>query len=192
MQRLWGRGSNAMVVIAGRPMVPSTFEQAYAGLPEDQRLRTRRLGLVGGQLKQDMLAATDLFAMPSRIDSFGIVYLEAWAYGVPVIGCHAGGVPDVIDDGQNGVLVEHGDEAGLAMAIEGLLADPERRRVMGRQGRAKVEAHYTWDRIYRGLAEVYQELTEIPVRGVDAGRGRRGSTAPGLSCRDGADHAFGH
>jgi len=200
MQRLWGRGSNASVVIAGRPMVPSTFERAYAGLPEDQRLRTRRLGLVGGQLKQDMLAATDLFAMPSRIDSFGIVYLEAWAYGVPVIGCHAGGVPDVIDDGQDGVLVEYGNEAGLATAIEGLLVDPERRRVMGRQGRAKVEAHYTWDRIYRGLAEVYQELTEISVRGVDAGRGRRESTAPGLLCRegpgllcrDGADHASGH
>ncbi len=109
-----------------------------------------------------MLAATDLFAMPSRIDSFGIVYLEAWAYGVPVIGCRAGGVPDVIDDGQDGVLVDYGDEAGLATAIEGLLADPERRRAMGRQGRAKVEAHYTWDRIYRGLAAVYQELRRSP------------------------------
>ncbi len=174
MQRLWDKGSSATLVIAGRPMVPSTFERAYAGLPEDQRLRTRRLGVVGGQLKQDMLAAADLFAMPSRIDSFGIVYLEAWAYGVPVIGCHAGGVPDVIEDGRDGVLVDYGDEAGLAVAIEGLLADPERRRAMGLRGRTKVESHYTWDRIYGGLAAVYQELE---------GAGRDG--------RDGADDAPG-
>jgi glycogen(starch) synthase len=185
MQHLWGKGSDATVVIAGRPMVPSSFERAYAGLPEDQRLQTRRLGLVDGQLKQDMLAATDLFAMPSQIDSFGIVYLEAWAYGVPVIGCRAGGVPDVIDDRKDGMLVDYGDEAGLAMAIEGLLADPEGRRAMGRRGRAKVEAHYTWNQIYRGLAAVYQEL-------VDAGRGRRSGNGPGLPCRDEVVHAPGH
>lgn len=174
MQRLWDKGSNATLVIAGRPMVPSTFERAYAGLPEDQRLMTRRLGVVGGQLKQDMLAATDLFAMPSRIDSFGIVYLEAWAYGVPVIGCRAGGVPDVVEDGQDGVLVDYGDDAGLAAAIEVLLAGPEHCRAMGWRGRIKVESHYTWDHIYRGLAAVYQELA-------GAGRDKRSgvSDAPG-------------
>ena len=170
MQRLWGKGSNATVVIAGRSMVPSTFERAFASLPENQRRWTRRLGLVDGQLKQDMLAATDLFAMPSRIDSFGIVYLEAWAYGVPVIGCRAGGVPDVIEDGQDGVLVEYGDETGLAMAIEGLLVDPERCRTMGQRGRAKVKAHYTWDQIYHGLAAVYQELVNAR-RDTRAGNG---------------------
>jgi glycosyltransferase involved in cell wall biosynthesis len=131
-----------------------------------------------------MLAATDLFAMPSRIDSFGIVYLEAWAYGVPVIGCRAGGVPDVIEDGQDGVLVGYGDETGLAMAIEGLLADPQRCRAMGQRGRAKVEAHYTWDQIYDGLAAVYREL-------VDAGRARRSGKGPGLTGRHGVGHAPG-
>jgi glycosyltransferase involved in cell wall biosynthesis len=94
-----------------------------------------------------------------------------------VIGCHAGGVPDVIEDGQDGVLVDYGDETGLAMAIEGLLADPESCRAMGQRGRAKVETHYTWDQIYCGLAAVYQEL-------VNAGQGRRGG--------NGEDHAPGH
>ena len=92
--------------------MPSTFEGVYGELPEAHRVRTRRLGPVRGQLKQDMLAATDLFVLPSRVDSFGIVYLEAWAYGLPVIGCRAGGVPDVIDDGQDGLLVNYGDEPG--------------------------------------------------------------------------------
>jgi glycogen(starch) synthase len=158
MQRLWDGGSEAALVLAGPVVEPSSFERAYAALPEIHRVRIRRMGLVGGQLKQDMLAATEVFALPSRVDSFGIVYLEAWAYGVPVIGCRAGGVPDVIDDGQDGLLVDFRDPAGLAAAIEALLADPDRRQAMGRRGRAKVEAQYTWDGIYDGLLAVYQDV----------------------------------
>jgi glycosyltransferase involved in cell wall biosynthesis len=163
MQRLWYSGSQATLVIAGQPVAPTTFDQVYEGLPQAHRLRIRRMGPVGGQLKQDMLAASDLFAMPSRVDSFGIVYLEAWTYGLPVIGCHAGGVPDVIADGQDGLLVPFGDRASLASTIGALLADPDRRRRMGQRGRAKVEAHYTWDRIYQGLRTVYEELV-VPTR----------------------------
>jgi len=110
-----------------------------------------------------MLAATDLFAMPSRVDSFGIVYLEAWAYGLPVIGCHAGGVPDVIDDGQDGLLVPFGDQASLSSAIETLLTDPDRRRRLGQRGRAKVETTYTWGQIYQKLEAVYREVAASPV-----------------------------
>ena len=164
MQRLWGDGSDATLVIAGRPMTPSTFERAYRHLPETHRVRALRLGQASGALKQDMLAATDVFVLPSRVDSFGIVYLEAWAYRVPVIGCRAGGVPDVIDDGHDGLLVDYGDPAGLAAAIAALLADPARRRAVGERGRAKVEAHYTWDHIYGGLCAVYRELAS-PVEG---------------------------
>jgi glycosyltransferase involved in cell wall biosynthesis len=116
------------------------------------------MGCVHGQLKQDLLAGTDLFVLPSRIDSFGIVYLEAWTYGIAVIGCHAGGVPEVIDDGQDGLLVGYGDVTALASAIETLIADPERRRWMGTRGRAKVEAHYTWDRIYQVFLGACQEV----------------------------------
>jgi glycosyltransferase involved in cell wall biosynthesis len=155
-------GGEPTLVVAGPSVSPSTFDRVYDSLPEAHRLRIRRLGPVQGQLKQDMLAATDVFAMPSRVDSFGIVYLEAWAYGVPVIGCRAGGVPDVIDDGQDGLLVPYGDPASLASSIQTLLADPDRRRAMGQGGRAKVQARYTWDRIYRGLRAVYEELASTP------------------------------
>jgi glycogen(starch) synthase len=158
MQRLWSQGSQATLVIAGRPVQPSTFDRAYGDLPERDRARIRRLGQVSEDLKQDLLAAADVFAMPSRVDSFGIVYLEAWAYGVPVIGCRAGGVPDVIGDGQDGLLVEFGDQASLASAIDKLLSDPELRQAMGRRGRAKVQARYTWDRIYADLETVYGGL----------------------------------
>jgi glycogen(starch) synthase len=158
MQRLWDAGSEATLVLAGPLVEPSSFERVYAALPSAHRTHIRRLGPVGGSLKQDMLAATSLFALPSRVDSFGIVYLEAWAYGVPVIGCRAGGVPDVIDDGADGLLVEYGDVAGLAATVEALLADGDRSRAMGERGQAKVEAQYTWDRIYGGLLGVYRDL----------------------------------
>jgi glycogen(starch) synthase len=158
MQQLWAEGNRATLAIVGRPVKPSSFEREYQGLAESHRARVRRLGPVSDSLKQDILAATQVFAMPSRVDSFGIVYLEAWAYGIPVIGCHAGGVPDVIDDGQDGLLVPFGDPGALAQAIESLLADRGRRREMGQRGRSKVEAHFTWDRIYEGLRGIYEEL----------------------------------
>jgi glycosyltransferase involved in cell wall biosynthesis len=158
MQCLWDAGSDATLVVAGQPLAPSTFEQVYQALPDGHRQRIRRLGVVDGQLKQDMLAATDLFAMPSRVDSFGIVYLEAWAYGLPVIGCRAGGVPGVIEDGQDGLLVPYGDLVSLTSALDALLSAPDLRLAMGARGRAKVEARYTWNRIYDQLQAMYRAL----------------------------------
>jgi glycosyltransferase involved in cell wall biosynthesis len=162
MQSLWSQGNHATLVIAGRPIKPSSFDRIYDELPESQRSRIRRLGPVSDAVKQDLLAASDLFVMPSRVDSFGIVYLEAWAYGVPVIGCRAGGVPDVIDDEQDGLLVPFGEPSALASAIERLLADPELRQQMGRRGCAKVLANYTWEHIYGKLRTVYQTLVDAP------------------------------
>jgi glycosyltransferase involved in cell wall biosynthesis len=109
--------------------------------------------------------------MPSRVDSFGIVYLEAWAYRIPVIGCRSGGVPDVIDHGQDGLLVPFGNQALLALAIESLLVAPERRRTMGQRGRAKVEAHYTWNQVYHKLLATYREVVSSPSR-ANSGRAR--------------------
>jgi glycosyltransferase involved in cell wall biosynthesis len=162
MQHLWRKGSETTLVIVGQPVAPTSFERVYQELPDAHRQRIRRMGLVSEQLKQDLLAGTDVFAMPSRVDSFGIVYLEAWAYGVPVVGCRAGGVPDVIEHGQDGLLVLWGKEALLALAIDSLLSDPERRRAMGQRGRAKVEAQYTWDQIYAKLAKIYRDVVSRP------------------------------
>jgi glycosyltransferase involved in cell wall biosynthesis len=96
--------------------------------------------------------------MPSRTDSFGIVFLEAWCYSLAVIGARAGGVPDVIADGSDGLLVRYGDPEQLADAIGGLLANPERRQQMGAAGRAKVLATLTWDRVYQRAQAVYDQL----------------------------------
>lgn len=156
MEHLWSLGEQAHLVIAG-PQVDE-FVRFYDRLLPETRERILLLGPVLGRDKKDLLAATDVFALPSRIDSFGIVYLEAWAYGKPVIGARAGGVPDVIDEGQDGLLVEFGDARGLADAIHGLLKNPERSRAMGERGRAKVESRYTWRHVYDRLEMLYCQL----------------------------------
>jgi glycosyltransferase involved in cell wall biosynthesis len=156
MERLWEQERRAHLVLAGPPV--DEFIRFRDRLSPATRERIIMPGTILGQDKRDMLAATDVFVLPSRIDSFGIVYLEAWAYGKPVVGARAGGVPDVIDEGVDGLLVEFGNVAQIAAAIDSLLADPDRAREMGQRGRAKVETHHTWDRIYDRLWTVCEQL----------------------------------
>ena len=84
-----------------------------------------------------------LFAMPSRGEGFGLVYVEAMAHGVPCIGSRHDAAGDVILDGVTGVLVEQCDIRGIAAAIVELLRDGERRRAMGEAARCRVRTQFT-------------------------------------------------
>jgi glycosyltransferase involved in cell wall biosynthesis len=156
LEKLWAHSVDVNVVIAGAPV--EEFERFYRRLGPETRQRVIRVGVVRGQEKLDLLAATDVLALPSRIDSFGIVYLEAWAYRKPVIGARAGGVPDVIDAGRDGLLVPFGDVGALSDAIRKLVEHPDLAQTMGERGRAKVESRYTWDQIYARLQVLYQRV----------------------------------
>lgn len=156
MQRLWAQGSNATWVQIGPLM--GHFEQFYASLPPDDRARMRVLGFVPDQTRHDALAAADLFVLPSRTDSFGIVYLEAWCYAVPVIGAAAGGVPEVIQHGETGLLIPFGDVSALTAAITRLLRDHELARAFGRLGQQRVQRTLTWDHKYTQVRAAYMEL----------------------------------
>ncbi len=162
LEQLWAQGLRAHLVIAGQPV--DEFVRFFDRLSLDTQQRIIRLGIVAGQDKQDLLAATDVFALPSRIDSFGIVYLEAWAYRKPVIGGRAGGVPDVIDDQIDGLLVDFGNVPQLAQAIQRLLSNQTQAVEMGARGYAKVERFYTWDRIHGQLTAIYRDLIGRRVR----------------------------
>src|SRR5262249_1893861 len=145
--------------LIGAPL--THFTRFYEELPTDAKAHIRLLPYAPDAVKRDALAAADLFAMPSRTDSFGIVYLEAWCYGLPVVGARAGGVPDVIDDGQDGLLVRFGDVPALAAAIGGLLRDREQAHRLGATGRAKVLRELTWDQVYGRARAVYDELIRL-------------------------------
>jgi glycosyltransferase involved in cell wall biosynthesis len=90
-------------------------------------------------------AALDVFAMPSRTDSFGIVFLEAWANAKPVVAAAAGGVPEVVEHEKTGLLIPFGDVDALAQVIQSLLDDPAMRKRLGQAGKARVTRGYTWN-----------------------------------------------
>ena len=105
-------------------------------------------------------AHCEMFALPSKGEGFGLVYLEAMACGKPVIGGAHGGAPEVIDDGKTGYLVPHGDTALLATAIETLLADPALEQEMGRSGKQRVENEFRFNVFAKSFRKILRELCE--------------------------------
>lgn len=89
----------------------------------------------------------------------GLSVLEAMASGTPVVASRVGGVPEIVDDGGTGLLVEPGDVAGLRAAVATLLADPAQARAMGRCARRRVLERFTWDACARRCVAAYDELT---------------------------------
>lgn len=158
MVRLWRADVDADLVLAGE--VAPDFAALVDRLPPSLRRRCHVLGVVDAATKRDLLAAAALLALPSRTESFGIVLLEAWACGVPVVAAAAGGIPDVVDDGKDGILVPFGDVGALAAAIRALLDDPARRAALGAAGRAKVHNRWTWDHVFASVSMVIAELFE--------------------------------
>ncbi|PDV99107.1 glycosyltransferase family 4 protein [Candidatus Chloroploca asiatica] len=154
MQRLWASGVEATWVQCG-PLL-AHFEHYCKRLPAEARARIHVLGYVSDATRRDALAAATVYAQPSRTDSFGISYLEAWAYGVPVIGALAGGVPAVIRDGLDGLLVPFSDSAALAEALKRLISDPGYARQLGASGQARVMRELTWEAAYQRIRGLYE------------------------------------
>lgn len=156
MKLLWDRGVDATLLLMGQ-VLPDFDGYFFAQEPRVFE-RTVVLHRADEQTKRDALAACDLFVMPSRADSFGIVYLEAWLYGKPVVGCFAGGVPDVIADGEDGLLVPFGDVHMLSETLLELLRTPPLRDALGARGQRKVYAHHTWQQSSDALLAWYREI----------------------------------
>lgn len=104
------------------------------------------------------LQAADVLVNPSLSESFGRGPVEAMACARPVIGAAVGGMLDTIVDGETGLLVPPDDPEALAAAMLALADDPERRRAMGRAGRARVLARYSWDAVTARLDELGREV----------------------------------
>lgn len=157
MQHVWAKGCDATFIMAGSTMLDK-FKKYYDGLSDDVRKRCRWLGFISDEDKRDLGAAGQVFCMPSRTDSFGIVYLEAWLNHVPVIGARAGGVPEIIADGVDGYLVEFGDVEALSDRIQYLIEHPSVSSEMGQAGHRKVLAEHTWDKKITKIAAIYNEV----------------------------------
>jgi glycogen(starch) synthase len=134
------------------------FRQRYQALPGTVRSRVLDLRL-SEQEKHHLLAASSALVLPSRDDSFGIVLLEAWLHGKPVVGARAGGIPDVIQEGETGLLVPYGDAGALMQAVSWLLDHPAEAAQMGARGRERTLARWTWDAVYERVRAVYRQVT---------------------------------
>ena len=105
-------------------------------------------------------AAAEIFALPSRGEGFGFVYLEAMARGKPVIGGAHGGAPEVIRDGVTGYLVSHGDSVQLATSLDALLSNPESAKQMGERGRERVQREFKFSVFAKNFKKILRELCE--------------------------------
>jgi glycosyltransferase involved in cell wall biosynthesis len=103
-------------------------------------------------------AAFDAFVLPSGNEGTPVTAIEALASGCPVVATRVGGVPDVVRDGVDGLLVEPGDREALADALARLAADPELRRRMGEAGRERVLPRYAVERLIDDVDGLYRRL----------------------------------
>ncbi len=137
--------------------------------PERERLQaqvsdlglTGRVHLIGRADRATAVAlfkGCAIFVLPSRQEPQGIVNLEAMICGKPVVAARVGGVPEVVLDGETGLLVPGEDAPAFARALEALLADPARAHALGEAGRARAEARFTWARIADQYFDIYQSV----------------------------------
>lgn len=158
IQRLVAAGTSATLVLIGSPT--DEFDTFWATVPEHVHQHIRLLGRVDDQTKRDALAAADIFSLPSKTDSFGMVYLEAWLNKLPVIGAHSWGVRRVISDGQDGLLVPFGDTITLADAMRKLLEDRTLAKQMGASGFTTTMGAHLWETKSQLVIDTYQRLVD--------------------------------
>ena len=104
--------------------------------------------------------AGDIFVLPSICnDSFGIPVVEAMAAGSPVVASRSGGVVETVKDRETGFIVDKNDPQQLAQALLSLLEDDALRETMGRAGRQRALAKFTWARVAETMLTRYQELS---------------------------------
>lgn len=115
------------------------------------------VGFVPDKELEQYYRECDVFVAPSLYESFGLIYLEAMAYGKPVIGCDVGGVPEIIDNDENGLLIPPGDKKALFEAIL-KLNDINVRKLMGEKGREKVKNYYSIEKMTENTIEIYKSV----------------------------------
>ncbi len=105
-----------------------------------------------------LLSHATVFACPSLYEPLGIVNLEAMACGTAVVGSAVGGIPEVVSDGETGLLVPPGDAGALAGALNALVRDPVRATLLGRAGRERAVAEFGWQAVAERTAALYTEI----------------------------------
>jgi len=150
-----------LVLCAGQPDTPELGAEVSRMVDD---LRADRQGVIWlqGMLERheviQLLSHATAFVCPSLYEPLGIVNLEAMACGTAVVASRIGGIPEVVVDGETGLLVPPEDPYALAAALNELARDPERAEAMGRAGRERAISEFDWTAIAAQTAALYAEI----------------------------------
>ncbi|MEU6665810.1 glycogen synthase [Streptomyces sp. NPDC046727] len=152
-----------VVLCAGAPDTPETDREFQELFEELRRVRAGVFWIPRMLPRPEviqLLTRAAVFVCPSVYEPLGIVNLEAMACGTPVVASRVGGIPEVVDEGRTGLLVDVDDdfESGLARALDTVLGDPAAARRMGEAGRVRAVEEFGWDAVARRTAGLYEEI----------------------------------
>jgi starch synthase len=150
-----------LVLLAGQPDTPELAAEVTGLVTSLQQTRSGVIWIPEMLPKREviqLLSHATVFACPSLYEPLGIVNLEAMACGTAVVASRVGGIPEVVADGETGLLVPPDDPAELAAALNALLLDPARAAAMGAAGRKRAVAEFGWDAIAAQTAGLYASL----------------------------------
>lgn len=155
------RHVNAQLVLVGH-VTNEAYLKSVEALAAELGV-ARRVTLIPGidaasQEIVDAYHAADVFLLPSVHEPFGIVILEAWAAGLPVVASRVGGIPTFVSHGQDGLLFDPDDEKSALDALLAPLQRGEFAASLGRRGRRKVEGEYSWDVVTDELLVLYEDV----------------------------------
>lgn len=146
-------GNRTLPSPSGKPYADE-FLASKAGRTWQNQVRFE--GHLDEESLQEAYASCDLFVAPSRFESFGLVFLEAMRVGKPVIGCDAGGMPEVVAAGECGFLIAPGDVQQLSDAILRMLESPSLRQSFGEAGRTRFAEHFSAQRMAQDSLGIYR------------------------------------
>lgn len=151
---LWKKGSAFRLILAG-PRMPSFSRELEKSLFKNQVILP---GVLTEKEKRDFFASLDLFALPSRSDSFGIVLLEAWANGIPCVVYNAGGPGSLVQHQSDGLVAPCDRVEELGQAIQCLVQDSHQRKQMGEAGKARALTDFSWGNKLQLVEQVMEDL----------------------------------
>ena len=155
---------DALSLLANHPEWTATI--AGNGSVDESRIRLRSLAIDGrvsipgwldSTATDELLCQTDILVLPSFAEGLPMVILEAFAHAIPVVATPVGAIPEVIEDGRNGLLVPVGNVSALAAALERLIGDPELRRTLGQAAKRDHTQRYDIDSYVDQLAAIWRQ-----------------------------------
>ena len=151
-RKLYAEDKNVKLLLAGGT---TDYVPEIRKVIAEEKLPILLIENFNDELKSLLYHALDIFVLASQSESFGVVFLEAWACKKPVVGAKMGAIESLLSEGDDSLLFEPGNADSLRACLQTLMANEELRKRFGRNGYQKVVDHYTWERIVAKYREAY-------------------------------------